>query len=97
MVKAREALALTKEGKQVISNVATAISRLASVNQNAADRARHISGISVQRSSGVRQIASAMERLKQVSQDTSVASGEMERAVAKLQAIGEKLQQFLGE
>ena len=91
----REAIRRTDEGRDAVGTAETVINELAAVLEQASDRAREISGATVQQSAGIKQINEAMLNVSQGGKDTAFAAGQLQEAVVSLEQISDDLAAFV--
>lgn len=87
----REAIEQTSTGQSKLAKADEVISALGSVLREASDKARQISGASVQQAAGIKQISDAMGGLTQGGRDTALASKQIQEAVVQLNEVSSKL------
>ena len=87
----REAITQTEEGRRALSVTDSVIAGLGSVLTEASEKARVISGASVQQSAGIKQISDAMSNLAQGGKDTALASQQIKDAADELMQVSRQL------
>jgi methyl-accepting chemotaxis protein len=71
------------------------VQELATVLNEAADKARQISGATVQQAAGMRQINDAMASVSQGGQDNATAARQLEQALEGLVGVGNQLRNLI--
>ncbi len=71
-----------------------AIQNIADVSGATADKARHISGVTVQQVAGAKQITAAMSSLAQSGRETAAAASALKQSIIEFEEIGERLRKL---
>lgn len=87
----RQAINQTSAGQTALTDTEKVINSLAEVLKEASDRARQISGASMQQSAGIKQIFEAMGNLSQGGRDTANTSQHIKKAISELTDVSQQL------
>lgn len=87
----REAVSRSHQGQQAVQSTEAAIAELVGVLNEASDKARQISGASLQQAAGINDISSTMATMRNGGEQTAASSRQISDAMVELTEVGEQL------